>query len=181
MQNSILTPRLLIRPLKLGDSAAVHAYRSDRGLMQHQTWIPETEAEVKQFIRGMQGVAPGIPGIWFQFAIVRQHDGTLLGDCGIHVPLETVDGAELGMTLARPYHGYGYATEALCGLIGFCFETLHLRRLFARTTPTNTRSIQLVDRCAFRPAQSSGYGFPCEDDERFFVLERSGWSGQETT
>jgi RimJ/RimL family protein N-acetyltransferase len=177
MQNTIVTSRLLIRPLRLADSAAVHAYRSDRELMKHQSWKPEHESEVRQFIRGMQGLAPGIPGTWYQFGIVRLADDCLLGDCGIHVPLEQVDAAELGMTLARAHHGKGYATESLHALISFCFDTLHLRSILARMAVDNHPSLALTRRCGFRPAEPTRYGMPADSSELFFVLKRDARTG----
>lgn len=176
MQNTIVTSRLLIRPLRLADSAAIHAYRSDRELMQFQSWKPEHESEVRQFIRGMQGLAPGIPGTWYQFGVVRLADDCLLGDCGIHVPLEQVDAAELGMTLAREHHGNGYATETLHGLIAFCFDTLHLRSIIARIAVDNHRSHALTQRCGFQRAEPSRYGMSADNSELFFVLKRDAWT-----
>ena len=177
MQNTIVTSRLLIRPLRLTDSAAVHAYRSDRELMRYQSWKPEHESEVRQFIRGMQGLAPGIPGTWYQFAIVLLASDRLIGDCGVHVPLEQVDAAELGMTLTREYHGQGYATETLHALISFCFETLHLHSIIARLDADNQPSLALTQRCGFQPARATQYGMPEDDAELFFVLKRTARTG----
>ncbi|MDT8323379.1 MAG: GNAT family N-acetyltransferase [Bacteroidota bacterium] len=177
MQNNIITSRLLIRPLRLADSAAVHAYRSDRELMRFQSWKPEHESEVRQFIRGMLGLAPGIPGTWYQFGIVRLADDCLIGDCGIHVPLERVDAAELGLTLARAHHGRGYATESLNALISYCFDTLHLRSILARIAKDNAPSFALTQRCGFTPAAPSAYDMAEEEDEGFLVLERASWRG----
>ncbi len=176
MQNNIATSRLLIRPLRLADSAAVLSYRRDHDLMRYQSWKPESEAEVRTFIRGMQGLTPGLPGCWYQFGMVRQAQGDLIGDCGIHVPLERVDVAELGMTLAKPFHGQGYATEGLKGLIQYCFSTLHMRGIIARMAVENAPSLALTQRCGFLSAVPEEYGMHEEDDERFLVLSRERWS-----
>jgi len=175
MQNHIPTPRLLIRPMQLSDSAAVLSYRSDPEVVRYQTWRPISDEEIRRFIRNLQGLVPGIPGHWFQFSLVRQSDGKLLGDCGVHVPLERIDVAELGLTLAQAYQGQGYATEALTALIGFCFDTLQLRAILARTVDQNARSIALIGRCGIRPARPEDYGMVEESDELFFSLERGDW------
>jgi len=171
MTRSIASERLLIRPLQLDDSAAVYRYRSDPDVVRYQMWRPQGKSDVRQFIRKLQTLSPGMPGIWYQFAIVLQQTGELIGDCGIHVPLTAADAAELGMTLAPEFQGKGYAVEALRALIRYCFETLHMRMIVARTVPQNTRSIALIDKTGFQPSSPERAGFTPEKGELFFVLD----------
>ncbi len=168
--NRFATERLHIRPLQLSDSADVFAYRSDPEVVRYQMWRPASEREVVRFIRELRGLAPGMPGIWFQFAMIEHESGALVGDCGVHVPLDDPDSVELGMTLRADAQGKGYATEALHALIGFCFLTLHMHRIIARTHPDNSPSIALIRRCHFTslPALS-------KDSELVFELRYKDW------
>jgi RimJ/RimL family protein N-acetyltransferase len=161
--------------MQLSDSTAVLAYRADPEVVRFQTWRPISEEEVRRFIRNLQGLVPGIPGHWYQFALIRQSDGALLGDCGVHVPLERIDVAELGLTLAQPYQGQGYATEILRAMIEFCFGTLQLRTVLARTAKQNMKSIALIARCGITPACPEEYGMVEDSDELFFSLDRGDW------
>ena len=175
MTRLIASQRLLIRPLQLDDSAAVFRYRSNADVVRFQMWKPQGKSDVRQFIRKLQTLAPGMPGIWYQYAIVLQQSGELIGDCGIHVPLTAADTAELGMTLAPEFQGKGYAEEALRALIRYCFETLHMHMIVARTVPQNTRSIALIDKMGFQPSRPDWPAFTPEKGELIFVLDHHSW------
>jgi RimJ/RimL family protein N-acetyltransferase len=175
MTFQIATEHLLIRPLHLTDSEAVFRYRSDSHVVRYQMWRPKHEAEVRRFIRELQGLAPGMPGIWYQYAILELHTEVLIGDCGIHVPLGAIDTAELGMTITPEYQGRGYATEALEALIAYCFETIHMRTIIARTVPRNSRSLALIGRTGFTPSVPGRLGLEATEGEEFFLLRYSTW------
>ncbi|MBN1448803.1 MAG: GNAT family N-acetyltransferase [Bacteroidetes bacterium] len=175
MTFQITTEHLLIRPLRFTDSASVFRYRSDPEVVRYQMWRPARESEVRRFIRELQGLAPGMPGIWYQFAIVEHRSECLIGDCGIHVPLEAIDAAELGMTITPEFQGRGYATEALEALIAYCFQTLHMRTIIARTVPQNTRSLALIARTGFTPSVPGRLGLEATEGEEFFLLRYTTW------
>lgn len=176
MTRTIISQRLLIRPLQLADSDAVFRYRSDPDVVRYQMWRPQGKSDVRQFIRKLHGLAPGMPGIWYQFAVVLQESNELIGDCGIHVPLTAADAAELGMTLAPEFQGKGFAEEALRAFIRYCFETLHMRLIIARTVPQNTRSIALINKMGFQPSVPGHAGFKPEAGELFYVLNHASWA-----
>lgn len=167
--NRIATSRLLIRPLELGDAAALFAYRSDPDVVRYQMWRPKDAREVRVFIRDQRGLAPGIPGVWFQFAIVELASDALIGDSGLLVPLEHPDSIEIGLTLCTAAQGKGFATEALSALVDFCFHTLHVRLIHARTHPDNRRAIGLIERGGFTRLVTR------RTSELHFTLRRAHW------
>jgi RimJ/RimL family protein N-acetyltransferase len=168
--NRLSTKRLLIRPLELADSAAIFAYRSDPEVVRYQMWKPVDERDVHRFIRGMRGLTPGVPGIWYQFGIVELQSGNLIGDCGVHMPLDDPGSVEVGLTLCQNFQEQGYGTEALQALIRFCFHTLHMHRVVARTHPDNHRSISLIKCCEFTPLP-----LLTTKDELVFELRHISW------
>lgn len=172
--NRIATQRLLIRPLETADSADLFAYRSDPDVVRFQMWKPADLREVRHFIRDLRGLTPGLPGVWYQFGIVEQASGRLVGDCGVHAPIDQHDTVELGLTLRTDAQRKGYACEALAALIAFCFATLHVRRIIARTHPDNTRAIALIKRCGFAPAAS-----PLTDNDLLFIMQRKDWTARD--
>jgi RimJ/RimL family protein N-acetyltransferase len=169
--NRITTQRLLIRPLETADSADLYAYRSDPDVVRFQMWKPADLRAVRHFIRELRGLTPGLPGVWYQFGIVEQDSGRLVGDCGVHAPLDEHDTVELGLTLSSDAQGKGYAYEVLAALIDFCFATLHVRRIIARTHPENLRAIALIKRCDFAPTASS-----IDNGDLLFVMQRKDWT-----
>ncbi|MBE0643847.1 MAG: GNAT family N-acetyltransferase [Bacteroidetes bacterium] len=169
--NRFATKRTVIRPLETADSAAVFAYRSDPDVVRYQMWRPARERDVRSFIRDMRGLAPGMPGIWYQFGIILQQNGELIGDCGVHMPLDDPECVELGLTLRSDFQRQGYAQEVLRALIRYSFETLHVHRVIARMHPENKRSLELIKRCHFTPLTSDS-----SKTELAFELRYTNWS-----
>lgn len=58
---------------------------------------------------------------------------------------------ELGIMLANDgYKGRGYGSEAFALAVGYAFETLGLRRIYADTMGSNTRMQRILDALGFR-------------------------------
>jgi ribosomal-protein-alanine N-acetyltransferase len=72
--------------------------------------------------------------------------------------------AEIGYDLARPYWGYGIASEALSAMLQFCFEDMAFNHVEADTLVVNTRSVRLLERL----------GFQREGTRREYILEDDG-------
>lgn len=72
--------------------------------------------------------------------------------------------AELGWVLDPGYTGRGYATEAICAVIGVCFGPLGLRRVHAGCFADNEPSWRLMERLGMRR----------EEFSRKTALHRSG-------
>jgi len=81
----------------------------------------------------------------FQWGICPRETNQVIGTCTLLNIDLTHRRAELGIALARPAWGHGYATEALELLIGFAFRTLDLHRLEADIDPDNGRSLRLFE------------------------------------
>jgi RimJ/RimL family protein N-acetyltransferase len=96
----LTTSRLVLRPLRLGDSAAIFAYRSDPKVARFQVWEPRGEEEVRTFIENLLDTAPDTPGTWYQLAIVSRASGDLIGDCGLCFPTSKPREVEVGIAPA---------------------------------------------------------------------------------
>jgi RimJ/RimL family protein N-acetyltransferase len=92
-------------------------------------------------------------GEWIQLAIAGAPDDRLLGDIGLCV---TADGeqAELGFTLSPSAQGKGLATAAVQAAVDFVFDSPRVRQIYAITDSRNLPSIRLLERLAFRRADS---------------------------
>jgi RimJ/RimL family protein N-acetyltransferase len=169
----IATSRLLIRPLLPADAVAVFAYRSLDDITKYQMWKPSDISEVRRFILEQRGLIPGLPGSWYQMAILLQDSGELIGDCGILVSMGETGAAELGITLTRDAQGKGFAAEALSALIDYCFSTLHMTRILARVYQHNASAITLVERLGFSFAGRVASKLDGEtDSDLFYTLQR---------
>jgi len=145
------TPRLILRPFNEADLEAFSAYRSDPEVARYQSWeAPFTLEQAAAFIREMQSIRPGTPGEWYQLAIERKTTPGLIGDCAFHILAHDPRQAEIGFSLARAFHGQGYATEAVRCLLDYLFGELDLHRVTAICDAENHASAQLLERVGMR-------------------------------
>ncbi|MGD9894319.1 MAG: GNAT family N-acetyltransferase [Dehalococcoidia bacterium] len=143
------TPRLILRRLIASDAAAFAAYRSDPAVARYQNWEHCTLDEASAFIRRQRRRAAGAPGQWTQIGLTLRESGALIGDCGVFAHPDARQAA-IGITLAQPYQGRGYATESLTALLDHLLLHAGLDRVEADVDPRNRPSWSLLDRLGMR-------------------------------
>lgn len=141
--------RLIMRPFRPGDAAAVQQLAGKKEIADATAQIPHPYED------GMaeEWIATHGPsfteGTHAVFAVTLKEDGQLLGACAL-----TIDGpvarAELGYWIGMPYWNNGYATEASQAVIDFGFETLGLNRIYARHLARNPSSGQVMKKIGMR-------------------------------
>src|SRR4051812_6540059 len=127
------SPRLILRRLRCGDADSLCSYRSLSEVARYQSWDSFGPDDAARLIEDQRDREPGIPGTWFQLAIVERATESMVGDCGLHCRLDDPRQMEFGITLAPSHQGRGYATEALECLLHFVFATLDKHRVSAVT------------------------------------------------
>ena len=145
------TRRLRLRPFCDDDAPLFAAYRSDPLIAQFQGWdAPYSQAQATRFVQAMQATGPGVPGQWYQIAIELRRESRLIGDCAFQILATDGRQAEIGFTLARAYHGRGYASEAVSRLCQYLFAEFQLHRLQAYCDVDNLASARLLTRLGMR-------------------------------
>lgn len=145
------TPRLVLRSFEERDIQPFSLYRSDPEVAKYQGWeTPFTLEQAAQFVAEMKSRTLGDGSQWHQLAIELKSTGELIGDCAFYRLGENLAQAEIGYTLARPFQGQGYASEAVARLLAYLFEALGLHRVRANTDPDNLASIRLLNRLGMR-------------------------------
>ncbi len=152
------TPRLRARPFREADLEVFVAYRRHPEVERYQGWSNYTTAEGRALIASMQGIRPGAPGQWYQFALEERSSVALVGDLALKVSESDPREAEVGFTLAPAYQGLGYGTEALRALLGFAVRTVGLRRVVAVTDALNAPAATLLERVGMRRETHSEEG-----------------------
>jgi RimJ/RimL family protein N-acetyltransferase len=177
----LTTPRLLLRRLERDDAAALCSYRSLPEVARYQSWESFGPDDAARLIDGQRDLEPGIPGTWFQLALVERATQRLVGDCGLHCREDDPRQMELGITLAPNHQGQGYATEALGCLLDFVFGALGKHRVSAVTDAENAAAAALFRRLGFRQEAHfvehrwyKGYW----DSEFVFGLLRREWQAR---
>ncbi len=146
----LCSARLVLRRLRPGDESVLCAYRSLPEVARFQSWDTYGPQEAARLVAEQSGHGPDVPGTWFQFAITRATDGTLVGDCGLHFLREDPRQVELGITLSPAHQGQGLAAEALGLVLDYLFGQLGKHRVMATTDADNEAAAALFVRLGFR-------------------------------
>lgn len=174
----LLTERLTIRQLRMDDAPAILVNRSAPEVLRWQPVERKTIEEVRDFLSQLVTVEPDTPGTWLGLAIVRREDNLLVGDIGARFPEKETWQAELGIGLGLPYHGQGYASEAMRAVMGYLFDTLGKHRVFASIDPRNHASVALVERLGLRREahfKSSIWWKGEWADDYIYAMLEDGW------
>ena len=151
MDPTLETPRLILRRFTDADLEPFLAYRSDPEIARYQGWSePYTREMAQEFIQEMKTRQLGEPGALFQWAIEERLSGEMIGDLAFYLLSRDTRQAEIGATLARSYHGLGYAREAVQRLLEYLFDELDLHRVSANCDPENTPAWLVLERLGFR-------------------------------
>jgi RimJ/RimL family protein N-acetyltransferase len=173
-------PRLTLRRFRAADAPALAAYRSVPEVALYQSWdAPFPVAAAQKVIGEMLASHPDTDGEWFQFAAVLRGGpagGELIGDCAACPDAGDPRQAEIGFTIAPPFQGKGYATEAAGLLLGYLFGARGKHRVTASCDARNLASAAVLERLGLRREghlrESSWYKGEWTDDLLYAMLRR---------
>ena len=92
----------------------------------------------------------GHPAGW----LVR-FEGRVIGDCGIHAPVDDNGSLEIGYGLAAPYRGRGFGTEVATVISGWLLSQPGVSVVRATTLPANVASQRVLEKAGFSVVRSS--------------------------
>lgn len=142
------TARLLLRPSREDDAAALFGIFSDARVARYLGRPPWPDIEVARERIGRDIKA--LPeGDYLCLMLERAVDGRLIGECSLFAFFEQCRRAELGYALAAEAWGQGFMHEALTALLGFGFAELGLNRVEADIDPRNEASARALERLGF--------------------------------
>lgn len=133
------TERLLLRPAREDDLAAMHAVLSNPMAMTYWSSTPHENVEqTRDWLASMIAIQPS-EGEDF----IVELDGKLIGKAGLwRFP-------EIGFILHPDHWGRGYAREALTLVIDRAFEVHGLSKIDADVDPRNAGSLKLLTNLEF--------------------------------
>ena len=145
---TLRTGRLLLRPLRETDAAAIFAIRSDPKVMRYTSSVPlvsldQAEAFIARETAGMAN------GESLRLGLQRIEDDALIGTCILFHMNTQCRRAEVGYELRHDAWGQGYMHEALHTFLHFGFTELALNRIEADIDPRNIASARSLERLGF--------------------------------
>ena len=172
------TERLVLRRFTGKDAAAFCAYRGDPEIARYQSWDGCSTEEAREFVEKHAAQPFGPPGEWMQIAIALKSSNELIGDCGVRIGSDDARQATIGVTLARQYHGRGFASEALVCLFDHLLREMGLHRIVADIDSENIAMQRLAGRLGMRREghlRQSLWFKGGWADELFYALLRDEW------
>ena len=165
----IRTERLLLRPAREDDRAALHAILSDPRAMRY--WSTPPHEAIEQ-TRDWLAATIAIPlGEGEDFLV--EHEGRVIGKAGLYRFPET------GFLFAPEMWGQGFASEALRAVIARAFAVHGLAAIEADVDPRNAASLRLLGRLGFAETGRAARTWLVGEewcDSVYLRLGREGWS-----
>jgi [ribosomal protein S5]-alanine N-acetyltransferase len=145
----IVTERLALRELRLGDAPAVAEFAGDSRVAQFLIAVPSPYpvALATRWIAGRIGW--WAQGRGMTLAIVRRETpDALIGSASLRC-YPRARRAELGYWLGAASWGFGFATEAGDALLDYGFRDFALERVYAHVLDGNASSVRVLDKLGF--------------------------------
>jgi len=142
------TNRLTLRQLTQADCADLFMMRHDPSMIEFtdsksDETISDTAAYIDRMKKGVEDDR------WILWGLEHGESGQVIGSISLWNFDWDANSAELGYGLTPTFHGRGFMTEALTGVVDYAFHTLRLSTLMAYTETQNLPSIKLLDKCGF--------------------------------
>ena len=142
---TIHTARLTLRKIDIRDLEDMYEYSKDIEVTKYLLWdchhsIRHTAAYIKLLNKYYA------KGLFYDWAIVENESGKMIGTCGFARIDDNNRCAELGYVLNRDYWGRGYAAEAARAVMDIGFNVLDLKRIEARFMADNVHSARVMEK-----------------------------------
>jgi RimJ/RimL family protein N-acetyltransferase len=181
----LTTERLILEPLQRHDLDAFVSYRRASDVARFQSWGPDYSVVDARALLDAQPHAgfPEHPGEWIQIAL-RLRDPqrlvALAGDVAIGRDSVQPDTFELGVTVAPPHQGQGFARESLRAVINELFIARGAHRVVMQCDSRNGAVLRVIAALGLRPEGAALEGDWFKEEwttlERFALLRRE-WNG----
>lgn len=151
---SIESPRLLLRPPRSGDGAALHEAIVEslpelRRFLASLPWVAEEQTHDSAEIFCRNAESNFIARRDLPFLVFAKDSRRLIGACGLHRTAWDVPKTEVGYWVRSSESGKGYVTEAVKRLVAVAFTTLRAERIELITDAGNLASRRVAERCGF--------------------------------
>lgn len=146
MQNIVLENELVyLRPIELGDVAAIAAVSKDERIWTHMSDYLITDEAVEGYVS--KAIADRQAGYSYKFVIIEKRSGKIVGSTSFLDIAPAHKRLEIGATWLSP-EAWRTAINTNCKylLLAYCFEVLKFNRVQIKTGHENLRSQQAIER-----------------------------------
>jgi [ribosomal protein S5]-alanine N-acetyltransferase len=144
---NIITNRLKIRELSLGDIDHIHSLHSTPETDRFNTLgIPESIQTTEKLLAEWLTAQDTLPRTSYVFYIELKDSSQFIGLIALNLREFKYRSAEVWFKLSFLYWGKGYGTEALTSILDFGFHELNLHRIEAGCAVENSGSIRMLEK-----------------------------------
>lgn len=165
----IETPRLALRQLTEEDAPFILELLNEPAFIEHigDKGVRSLE-DARGYIRSgpMSSYAAHGYGLYL-VSLKGTHEP--IGICGL-VRRDGFDGPDIGYSIMARYWSQGYAYEAAAAVRDYSWDAFGLKRLLGVTSPSNDKSIKLLEKLGLRFERMVRL-LGAANDSKLFVLE----------
>lgn len=165
------TASLVLREFTFEDYEELYGLTRQREITDILPDWDMTREQLMGFLRFVIGSYAKFNAKDVRVLLAIEREGKLAGWCGVF-PNDKLPPAEreIAYAMSKDYHGKGYATEAVSGMVSYIFRSTALQEIAAIVKPFNTASRRVLDKAGFRYVQL--VRLSDEADYDYLVMER---------
>ena len=150
----IETPRLIIRPVRLGDEYAI-SEAIQATLEDLQRWMPWSKdpsfSTTKAFVKKAHKAWSAQDSDDYPMVVEYKQDNKIICATGFNEQSQPDSGLyEIGYWLHKDYQGQGLVYEYVNALTRFALKALQAKQVQICTQVENLKSINVIKRCGFK-------------------------------
>ncbi len=151
----LVTERLVLRPVRAGDGAAVHRYAGDPDITM-MLWLPnDTLEETEAFVEENAAEWESPDQTDFEFVIL--YEGEIVGGCDCDLGRSPDRSyATLGWIVRKDFRSRGNASEAASALLDFAFGLPGVGKVYAQCDVRNAASYGVMRKIGMRLVDDKG-------------------------
>ena len=144
---TILTDRLVLRPIGLSDAESIFAYAKNPNVCKYTLW--EKHLSVQDSLRFIKDYifdcySKGVPE---PFGIaLKENPEKMIGTVGCFWTSKPAKAMELAYAIAEEHWGQGFTAEASRAVMDYCFKEFGLKRIQARCKVENQASRRVMEK-----------------------------------
>ncbi len=162
------TARLIVREVREEDATALNEFRASPHVAQYMDFAPESLEDTRRWVGDLIRHNQAQPRFAHHSVLCLKPTHTVIGWIGVGHP-DTAEGGisdrDFGYALGERYWGRGLGTEAVRGLLRFCFDELQVGRVSAQCATANQASARVLEKAGmeyvrtFTNSKASGPAF----------------------
>lgn len=145
------TERLVLRDLELDDTDALIAVWTASDVAKFMDdFGPRTPDDVRAWVP--EAMKACRAGRWpYSWVMTLKDSREVIGWIGFGGSSSPVGEVDFAYAVAPPYRNRGYGSEAIAGVVDFCFNTLGVRSVWAECAAGNTASAAAIQKAGLSP------------------------------